>query len=87
MWSHRDQDENPWVFTSEDGRERCFARYSAARAFAGVSGTIKNLTSCAAEYLEANPPEVTETVIAAVKGGDQRAEALRAAIAADRTET
>ena len=85
MWSHRDQDEKPWVFTAEDGREHSFTRYSAARAFAGVSGTIKNLTMVAAEYLEANPPEAAETVIAAVKGGDQRTEALRAEIAADRT--
>ncbi len=87
MWNHRDQDEKPWVFTAEDGRERSFSRYSAARAFACVSGTIKNLTLCAAEYLGANPPEAAETVIAAVKGGDQRTEALRAAIAADKTET
>jgi hypothetical protein len=67
MWSHRDGDEKPWVFTSEDGREHSFTRYSAARAFACVSGTIKDLTKCATKYLDADPPEAAETVLAAVK--------------------
>ena len=67
MWSRRDGDEKPWVFTAEDGREHSFARYSAAREFACVSGTIKDLTMLAAEYLDADPPEATETVLVAVK--------------------
>ena len=86
MWSHRPGDEEPWVFTAENGRERTFARYSAARAFASVSGTIKDLTACASEFLETNPPDAAETLLAAVKGGDRRTEEIRAAIAADRAK-
>jgi hypothetical protein len=86
LWSHRDGDEKPWVFTAENGKERCFSRYSAARAFASASGTIKNLTECAAQYLDTDPSEVAETVIAAVKGGDKRVEAIRAVLAADKAE-
>lgn len=82
LWSHRDGEEMPWVFTAENGKEYRFARFSAARRFASVSGTIKNLTECAAKYLDDDPPEAAETLIAAVKGGDERAEAIRAARAA-----
>lgn len=77
MWSHRPGDEEPWVFTAENGRERTFSRYSAARAFASVSGTIKDLTACAAEFLETDPPDAAETLIAAVKGSDLRTAAIR----------
>lgn len=87
LWSHRDGEAKPWVFTAENGKEYSFARYSAARRFASVSGTIKNLTACAAEYLENDPPEAAETLLAAVKGGDPRAEAIRAARAANKRET
>jgi len=74
MWSHRDGDEKPWVFTAENGKERSFERFSAARAFASVSGSIKELTACAADYLDKDPPEAAVTVLAAVK----RREAPRA---------
>lgn len=86
LWSHREGSEKPWVFTAENGRERCFARYSAARAFASVSGTIKNLTEVASEYLETEPPEAAETLLAAVKGSDERVEAIKAARAANKAK-
>ena len=76
MWSHRVEDAEPWVFTSEDGREHRFSRFSAARAFASVSGTIKELTACAAEYLSADPPEAAETLLAAVRRPEKREDVL-----------
>ncbi len=84
LWSHRKGDEKPWVFTAENGRERSFSRYSAAREFASVSGTIQNLTECAAEYLETDPPEAAVTLLAAVKGGDEAVNAIKAARAANK---
>ena len=86
LWSHRDGDEKPWVFTAENGKEHCFSRFSAARRFASMSGTINNLTECAATYLETNPPDAAETVIAAVKGGDDQVAAIKALLAADKTK-
>jgi len=86
LWRHRDGHEKPWVFTAENGKEHCFSRYSEARHFASMSGTIKNLTECAAEYLETQPPEPAETLIAAVKGGDERVNAIKAALAAEKAK-
>jgi hypothetical protein len=86
LWSHRVGDEKPWVFTAENGRERRFSRYSAAREFASLSGTIKNLTECAAEYLETHPPEAAETLLAAVKGGNEAINAIKAARAANKAK-